>query len=438
MSIDVRTYHRKRRLVQALSTIAIVALPFLDILRLDVPTLKFYFFSSVLWVDEFYLLFLVVMLILWVIVMFSMLYGRVWCGWMCPQTVLSELVRWWEGRAKRWFRVPRTGGALWRRAGAFALVAAGTAVVSAAIGVNLAAYFVDPYRMLAEIAAGTLGPVTTAIIGGIAAVLFVDVMFWREKFCAKACPYGMMQMLVTDGKTQIVRYKTRENGECIECKACLRVCSMGIDIRESPYQSECIQCAECADACTAILARMERPTLIGFSWGLEEKRRDRWFEKLGLVDARRWIMAGLTVAYTIALVVLIEVRQPLSFSVSGDRSTLYRKGEDGRIYNDYRGTISNRSMNAGTFRLRVAEHASDCVIHCEENPVTLASREVKPLHFSISTSGALMHPGPNRRSMKAVSTADTTIAATIEIVFFMPETSVSASGDAPGTDGRRL
>ena len=422
MTFSLDTYHRKRRLVEALTTAAIIVMPFLNIFRLDIPTLRFYFFNSVLWIDEFYLLFLALMLLLWVIVMFSMLYGRVWCGWMCPQTVVSELVRWWEGKTRRLFRVPRTGGRWWRRAASMVLLGSGTATVSLLIGFNCVAFFVDPVSMIRDIASGTLGVVTGGIIAGIAGLVFVDGLFWREKFCARACPYGMMQMLVTDGRTQIVQYRTERDGDCIECGACLRVCSMGIDIRESPYQSECIQCGECVDACAQILARMDRPTLIKFSWGSHEKTGGL-AARLGFADAKRWIMLALTLAYTVVLVFLIGIRQPVSLSVSGDRSTLYRRGEDGRIYNDYSLNVSNRSLTDGAFTLECVQGPArpDCTLHIGENPLPLKSREVRTIRVSISTAGANLHPGPNRLVLKAMNVADTTIAANTEAVFFMPE-----------------
>jgi cytochrome c oxidase accessory protein FixG len=418
----LETYHRKRRLVEACSTVAIIVMPFLNIFRLDVPTLRFYFFNSVLWLDEFYLLFLALMLFLWIFVMFAMLYGRVWCGWMCPQTVVSELVRWWQGKTRRMFRVPRSGGPFWRRGGAFALLAAGTGAVSLFIGFNLVAFFVDPVSMIRDIAAGRLSVVTGGIIAGIAGLVLVDGLYWREKFCAKACPYGMMQMLVTDSKTQIVQYRTERDEECIECKACLRVCSMGIDIRESPYQSECIQCGECVDACTQILARKETPTLIGFSWGTHGKSGGP-AARLGFVDAKRWIMLALTLVYTVVLVFLVSIRQPVSLSVSGDRSTLFRKGEDGRIYNDYSLKVANRSLSDGAFSLQCLPGPAgpDCTLQIGENPVPLKSREVRTIRFSISTGGAGLHPGPNRLMLKAMNVADTTVAASTEAVFFMPE-----------------
>ena len=414
---SLSTYHRKRRLVQALTTGAIIALPFLNLFRMDIPTLRFYFFNSVLWLDEFYLLFLAMMLVLWVIVIFAMLYGRVWCGWMCPQTVVSELARWWEGRMRRLFRVPRSGGARWRRVAAFAAILAGTVLVSLFIGFNMVAFFVDPLAMLRAIAAGTLPSVTGTIIAGIGALVTADALFWREKFCAKACPYGMMQMLVTDGKTQIVQYRTERAGECIECKACLRVCSMGIDIRESPYQSECIQCGECVDACAQILARMEKPTLIRFAWGTHEGPGSL-AARLGIVDAKRWIMLALTAVYAAVIVLLVGLREPLALSVSGDRSTLWRKGEDGRIYNDYSVRISNRSLTDGAFALRCPP---GCTLDVTENPLSLRSREVRTLRLAVGTAGSAFHPGPNPLRMTAIDVGDTSVSASTDAVFFMPE-----------------
>jgi cytochrome c oxidase accessory protein FixG len=416
--LSLQTYHAKRRLVQVVSTLIIVALPFLNILRLDIPTLRFYFFSSVLWVDEFYLLFLVIMLVLWVIIIFSMMYGRVWCGWMCPQTVLSELSHWFETKTLRWFRVPKKGGSPVRRLAAFGLNAIGSLAVSLLIAFNLVIYFVDPYRTLGEIATLSLSPVTAGILIGAAVLMLVDVMFWREKFCTKACPYGMLQTVVTDAKTQIVRYQTERTDECIECKACVRDCMMGIDIRVSPHQTECIHCGDCVDSCATILQRLGKPTLITFSWG-ENAKKDTWYEKLGFLDAKRWAVAGLTVVYALVLVIVIGLRQPLSLSASGDRSTLFRKGDDGLIYNDYALRISNRSLTDGSFV--VTPDFRGCVVHLAQNPIPLKSREVRDLRVSISCDGAGLKPGPNRLQLSAVNASDAQIHTSTEIVFFMPQ-----------------
>lgn len=422
---SLSTYQSQRRLVQILSTILIIGLPFFNILRLDIPTLRFYFLNSVLWADEFYVLFLVVMLLLFIIVIFSMMYGRVWCGWMCPQTVLNEGVNWLEKKIKKLLRVPKTGGNIIQRINAFLFLSLGIIFVSLFIGFNLVAFFVDPYGMISDIWHGTLHPITTGILLGIAVLMYVDVMFWREKFCTKACPYGMLQMVITDRHTQIVRYQTERNDECIECKACVRDCMMGIDIRTSPYQTECIHCGDCVDSCTEILSRLKqpKPTLISFSRG-EKNKRDTWYEKLGFVDAKRWFVFGVVVLYAVVLGIVIQYRQPLSLTASGDRSTLFHKEKDGKIYNDYSLKISNRSLTDGFFQILCKEHQSqrdDCFLSLSENPIQLKSREVKTLKMVIGTDGEHFKPGPNTFELEAINTSDKSIRTSTEVVFFMPE-----------------
>jgi cytochrome c oxidase accessory protein FixG len=360
---------------------------------------------------------------------------------MCPQTVLDELYFWVDKKTKRWLKIPpklqnMNSRLLWRRVVYISVITGAAALISLFIGFNLVAYFVDPYRMIAEIAAFALGPITTACILITATIMFVDILFWREKFCSKACPYGMLQAVFTDSKTQIVRYQTERTDECIDCQACVRDCMMGIDIRTSPYQTECIHCGDCVDSCTAILSRLRKPlpTLITFSWGLRPRRGENeapkitWYQKLGFVDAKRWIVLGLTAAYAVVLVVVIQLRQPLSLTASGDRSTLYHVADDGRIYNEYALKISNRSMNDGWFTVlcNADWHSSNlCYIKLDENPVFLRSREVRDMKMAIYTTGEQFHPGPNRIELTAVNKDKEDIRTKTEIVFFMPEPKLS-------------
>lgn len=352
-----------------------------------------------------------------------MLYGRVWCGWMCPQIVLNELERWFEKWIKRRLRVPIKGGSWFQRVVAYFVITIGIGLVSLFIGFNLVAYFVDPYRMLSEIVEGTLGASETGFVIGVAILVWIDIIFWREKFCIKACPYGMMQMAVTDSHTQIVRYQTERNDECIDCKACVRDCMMGIDIRTSPYQTECIHCGDCVDSCTTILARLNTSPLITFSWG-EQNKQSQWFEKLGFVDAKRWIVLCLTAVYAIGLITVIELRQPISLTASGDRLTLYRIGSGDLIYNDYTVKISNRSLDEPVFNLAVTSEnvkTDDLTLHANENPLTLKSLQVRTLKISISTNGGNLHPGPNRLELTATNLINEKVKTKTEIVFFMPE-----------------
>ena len=419
------TYRYKCRVVQVLTTLLILVLPFLNILRLDIPTLRFYFLDTVLWVNEFHLLFLVLMLILWIIVFFSMLYGRVWCGWMCPQMILTLLVHWIEKKSARLigYRAGRSG--LSRRIAHLTIVWPFVAALSLLVGFNLVSYFVDPYRMLSELDEGLFTSLEGQFILGIGIFMFVNLLFWRERFCTSVCPYGMMQVLVTDAKTQIIRYDKERQDDCTECSACVKCCLMGSDIRTSPYQTECIYCGDCVDACRHVLTRKDKDGLIAFSWG-EGGAREKWYEKLGFVDAKRWIILGLTVVFSVGLVALINARQPLSISMHGDRSTLFREAEDGFIYNDYTVIVENRSLVDGLFRISCSDAETgrrELEVLCKEkpNPIPLDSRESRTLKMSLRTRGEALHPGPNRLLISMQSTKEKDLRIEEEIVFFMPE-----------------
>ena len=311
-----KIYKPKRRITQILFSLIILLIPFFNIIRLDVSTKRFYFFNTVLWVDEFYFLFLFLMLFTWLILTFSMIYGRVWCGWMCPQMTWVDLTVWFRRKVRKWFKLNKKKPTLSTRIVETGTVSIFTAVLSTLVGFNLVSYFVDPYRMISQIQGGMLGPVTTGFIIGIALLVFADLMFLREVFCNKACPYAMLQMVITDSKTQLVRYHTERDKECIKCNACVKACTMGIDIRQSPHQTECTHCGDCVDACTLVLSRLKPPlsSLITFSWGegaqVKDKTKLNFFQRFGLFDIKRWVLVTFTFIFFAVLIVLSQVRQP--------------------------------------------------------------------------------------------------------------------------------
>ncbi len=420
--IRLTPYRSERRLVQLVSTLIFAVMPFLNLLRMDIPTLKFYFLNTILWVDEFFLVFLVFMMAIWIIIIISMVYGRVWSGWMCPQMILNEVSIWLEMRIYRLLgRKPRQSGESGHPA-AWIILTAVCFVISLGFAFLLVGYFVDPYRMIADILKWNLTPVTGGIILALTLIFTLDSLIFRVKFCTKACPYAMMQLVITDSKSQVVRYIKERDHECVHCDACVRVCIMGIDIRKSAYQTECTHCGDCIDACNAVLNRQGKPGLIEFSYG-EGGVRDKWYQKIGFVDAKRWIILGITIAFAITLVVMIHLRQPLSLSASGDRSTLYRPATNGDFINDYSMRISNRDLETIEFLIRCetpdGAYALDVIM--DENPITLLSREENLLKISIQTDGQWMHPGPNPLVLSAENTDNPDVKAVTDIVFFMPE-----------------
>ena len=196
------------------------------------------------------------------------LWGRVWCGWGCPQTVYLEHVfrpieRWLEG--SRGQRASRT-----RKAIKWALF---TAVAFALSNVFLA-YFVGTERLERWVFESPLDhPGGFALVVGVAALMLFDFGWFREQMCIVACTYGRLQSVLLDRQSLIIGYDTQRgeprnqpkkklpvvsSGDCVDCAACVAVCPTGIDIRDG-LQMECIGCAQCIDACDTVMTKLGRP-----------------------------------------------------------------------------------------------------------------------------------------------------------------------------------
>src|SRR4051812_5505284 len=254
-------WHRIRKRVHLACTVLFVALPFLNVMRFDIPRQRFYFFGFELWINEFAIVLFALMFLMFLVVASSVFYGRVYCGYLCPQMIFSEASVALESKLQRW--IVKRGGTRRMARVLFYAALGGASVVLAFI---FMAYFVEPrdlLRRLASLDIHTAGGISGA---AVTAVTFLDFTLVRQKFCTTVCPYGYLQGMLGDRNTLLVHYRD-EGHACIECKKCVRVCPMEIDIRKSPFQIECIHCAECIDSCDEILGRLGKPGLIHYAWG---------------------------------------------------------------------------------------------------------------------------------------------------------------------------
>jgi polyferredoxin len=325
------SWHHLRKRVHLICTVLFVALPFLNVIRFDIPRQRFYFFGYDLWINEFAIIFFALMFLMFLVIAMSVFYGRIYCGYFCPQMIFSEASVALESRLQRWAvkrGYPKAAG----RAAFYAVIGA----ASVALGFVFVAYFVAPRDAFSGAAAASWAVV--------AALTFLDFTFVRQRFCTTVCPYGYLQGLIGDDKTLIVHYRD-ESRDCIDCKKCVRVCPMDIDIRKSPFQIECIHCAECIDACGQIMAKLRKPNLIHYAWGergpLAAGHRQPW-------DARRIIVLGVLLCYGGGLFAALSTRKPVLARVSADRAVMYRIAPDGRISNRFRYTLANRGKTAAT------------------------------------------------------------------------------------------
>ena len=334
-----------RKAVHLFCFLVFLALPYTNLMRFDIPRQRFFFMGQELWINEFAIILLTLMFLLFVILGTSMLYGRVYCSYLCPQMIFSEVSLDVEQRLRRWVTKklidwsPASRERLTRAVFWLMLLPA-----SIFLAFTFISYFVEPGDLL-----GRLLSLDVETAGGIAgatvtALVFLDFAFLRTRFCTMICPYGYLQGMFGDKQTLLVCYDDPDSA-CINCNKCVRVCHMGIDIRDSPHQMPCVHCGECIDACNDVMARLGKDGLIDYGWGVGEQTPAGapWWYKLGLRDGKRWAVLGVLAFYGAGLFTALAMREPMQIVLTPDRSRLYWQAEDGRIVNRYRARLANRS-----------------------------------------------------------------------------------------------
>ena len=404
------SWRRLRKLVHFFCFLIFLALPFCNVVRFDIPRQRFYFAGYELWINEFAIVFFALMFLMFLVVVSSVFYGRVYCGYLCPQMIFSEASTALEARLRRLVTKKLAHWKpKWRNGLARSLFLGMVAVASVFLAFIFIAYFVEPRDLLRRLL--SLDMRTAGGIAGAAVTLvaFLDFSLVRLRFCTTVCPYGYLQGMLCDNHTLLVHYRD-ETHQCIECKKCVRVCPMGIDIRKSPFQIECVHCADCIDACDEILGKLGKPGLIHYVWGEKGPRtagqKQPW-------DAKRVIVLLVLLFYASGLAVALSTRRPVLVRVSPERATLYRVGADGRIYNLFRYTIANRGSQPATvaFSLRDLPGAS---LDLQPNPLA-----VKP-GSSLQGTFQISEPAGQPRELVTHFTIATG-TDTIPMTFLAPE-----------------
>ncbi|WP_181304061.1 cytochrome c oxidase accessory protein CcoG [Rufibacter sp. XAAS-G3-1] len=330
----------------------------LPMLLFNIPARKFIFFGMVFWPQDFFILLVGFMAFILFIILFTVVYGRVWCGWVCPQTIFMEMVfrrieYWIEGDApkqKALDKAPWTTEKIWKKTAKHTLFV----VVSFFIAHTFLAYIIGVEELQKIV---TDGPAAHA--GGLfSLVLFTGVFYWvfakfREQVCTIVCPYGRLQGVMLDKKSLTVAYdyergeprgKLRKNqvrteGDCIDCHQCVQVCPTGIDIRNGAQQMECINCTACIDVCNSIMDLVNKPQ------GLIRVASEE-----SIAEKKPWTFTGRMKAYTAVLVLLMGAFVALLITRSNIDATilrtpgmLYQQTAQGTVTNLYNITLINKT-----------------------------------------------------------------------------------------------
>lgn len=388
--------HTLRKRIHLLCFFIFCALPFFNVMRFDIPRQRFYFAGVQLWIGEFGIVFFTMMFLLFVVVGLSMVYGRVYCGYACPQMIFSEAANAAEDKLRRWVTKKFIALPVSQRNLLFrVLLYSVLGVASVGLAFVFISYFVEPRDLLARLSHFDL--ITSAGVAGAVTTLFtfLDFAFVRQKFCTTLCPYGYLQGMLADKNTLLVQYKDPDH-LCVECKKCVRVCHMGIDIRTSPYQMECIHCGECIEACEEIMPRLGRPPVVEYAWGTEGAKLGAQPERsllyrLGIRDAKRRAVMLVLLFYATGLVVALSMRHAVLVRVSPERATLYASTATGGVANLFRLNVANRSSRTAVVTLR-AEGLPPGVLRLDSNPVVVAPDRADVRYFTVEVPAGTSLP----------------------------------------------
>lgn len=339
---------------------------------IDMAGRRAHFFFIEIWPQEAY--YLTGLLILGALGLFlaTSLFGRIWCGFTCPQTVWTDLFMWVERQIEgdrtarmRLDKAPVTGAKIAKKAakhGAWLLI-------SLLTGGAWIMYFQDAPSFVARFFTGQSGTGTYFFVGLFTTTTYVLAGWAREQVCTYMCPWPRFQAALLDEESYVVTYEGWRGeprgkhkkgdswdgrGDCIDCKACVSVCPTGIDIRDG-IQLECIGCGLCIDACNDIMAKVERPpNLITFDSEINQVRAAKGETSRFRPIRPRTIAYVLMLTFVAGLMVFgLMAREGLQVTVNHDRNPLYVTLADGSIRNGYQIKILNKQRAARTVSLSV-------------------------------------------------------------------------------------
>lgn len=377
----VRGRFRRLRSAANASLIAILfAIPWLrldgqPLVLLDIPARQFHVFGLVIFPQELYFLWLLIVGLALALFFFTALLGRLWCGWACPQTVFTDLYAGLARRIQGW-----RGSSAPRHVARWRVVATHLVwiALSAVVALHLVGYFRSPYEIVAGLRSGVVYPTSLAFLGAVAALTYLDFAIVRQTFCKYLCPYARFQSVLFDRDTLVVAYDVARGeprgkpghttGDCVACGLCVAVCPTGIDIRKG-LQLECIACTQCIDACDGVMQQLERPrNLIGYRSlaGLEGRR-------VRLLRARTAVYAGLLALVAAAFGTLLARRLPMDLHVAHSGSSLVAHAADGRTGNAFTLRITNRTLAPRSFHLALEDDDLELVAGMNPIPVAAAS-----------------------------------------------------------------
>jgi cytochrome c oxidase accessory protein FixG len=361
-------FYKQRTRLTYLLLIFLIASPFIHLngnqfMMFNFLEREFTIFGHPFWPQDFYIGVTAMIIAVIFVTLFTVAFGRIFCGWICPQTIFMEMVfrkieYWIEGDRGAQIRLDkqewnsekiRKKGFKW-----FLFF-----LISFLIANVFLAYLIGSKKLLLYVETGPLENLSTFVALLIFTGVFYFIFAWfREQVCTIACPYGRLQGVLLDKSSVVVaynnkrgerelgrsRFKKNENrqelgkGDCIDCFQCVNVCPTGIDIRNGT-QLECINCTACIDACDAIMEKVDLPKgLIGFysEENIEKQEKFRFTPRMKGFAAILVVLIGL-------LSGMLFLRNDVEATILRLPGNLYEQQEDNMIRNVYTFKLINKT-----------------------------------------------------------------------------------------------
>jgi len=407
----------------------------------DLVERKFYIFGLIFWPQDVIYLAILLIISAYALFLFTAIGGRLFCGYVCPQTVYTEIFMWIEAKIEgdRSARLkldaePMSGRKFVRKAAkhlVWFLFALWT-------GITFVGYF-TPIRSLVEaIQSWSLGPWETFWIFFYGFATYGNAGWMREQVCKHMCPYARFQSVMFDRDTLIVTYDTQRGeprgarsraadhrarglGACIDCSICVQVCPTGIDIREG-LQYECIGCSACIDGCNQVMDKMGYPRgLIRYSteralelgWGRKEIFRH-------ILRPRILIYAAILALIVASAAFALALRTPLKVDVIRDRSNLGHIEEDGKVENAYRLQIMNTSEEPRRYLITVTGLPGIDINHQQDMEVPVAALTTQSVYVDVYVPRESGKQGSNRIFFDVKAIDDPGVAVHEKASFLIP------------------
>jgi cytochrome c oxidase accessory protein FixG len=398
----------------------------------DLPARKFHILSLTLWPQDLILLAFILIIAAFTLFTVTALWGRLWCGYTCPQTVWTAIFMYieqrFEGSRNQRIKLDQEPMS-WRKLRKKTLKHCGWGLVAAFTGMTFVSYFVPVRELLPDLLTFSADISAASFVLLFSVATYLNAGYLREKVCTDMCPYARFQSVMFDKNTLVVTYDTDRGeprgsrkrfsskephqGDCIDCELCVQVCPTGIDIRDG-LQYECIGCALCIDACDSVMEKMGSPKgLVGYT------------SENALAGQKTTRIPPKILGYIAALIVMMALftssllnRSLVDISVSRDRSQLYLPAAGGLIDNVFEIRVTNRSEKSATYRIEAVGITGASIVG--EEVITVLGGELLETGVRLRADPSNLPLPGTPVLFRAVSTHHETIYAEAESRFIRP------------------